>query len=78
MIRFHIIFRRTGVIFDPHGMAERIIAATGNATGQVTVYVNTKNRERFEKLLLSNREVLEYTQHPVDIEARIESLKKAK
>jgi hypothetical protein len=71
VIRFHILFRKTGAIFDPKGMAERVIAATGSSPGQMTLYVATKNRDRFEKLLNAEPEVMEYTVHPVDMASRM-------
>ena len=73
MIRFHITFTKVGAIFDPQGMAERLVALSDNSLGQLVIYVTSKNKDKFEKLLDGHDEVLEYNAHPVDLESRVEA-----
>jgi hypothetical protein len=72
MIRYEITFDKPGRVFNPLGMVQRIVAHADANHGRITVYVLTKNQEKFEKLLSGCPEVIEYQAHPLDLKSRIE------
>ena len=65
MIRYQIKMRRCASILDVGGMAERVVAPSGTRA-EIVVYVCRENKEKFEKLIGAQPDVLDYFSHPAN------------
>ena len=66
MIRYQIRFDKPGRIFNPRGLAERIVAFAATDHGRIVVYVADQNRVKFEDLLEGEEHVVSYVGQHAD------------